>query len=78
MAKIAIIGAGGFVFPLRLIGDVLSFSELQDSELALMDIDATTLARTADAARELVAHHSLRARVTETPSAGKLWMGRIT
>ncbi len=66
MAKIAIIGAGGFVFPLRLIGDILSFSELQDSELALMDIDVTTLARTTGAARELVAHHSLNTRVTET------------
>jgi alpha-galactosidase len=25
MAKIAIIGAGGYVFPLRLVGDLLSF-----------------------------------------------------
>lgn len=48
--KIAIIGAGGFVFPLRFIGDILSFSELQAAELALMDVDAETLARTAGAA----------------------------
>lgn len=66
MAKIAIIGAGGYVFPLRLVGDILSFGELQDAELALMDINPETLARTADAARQLVAHHRLGARITAT------------
>ncbi len=40
MPRIAIIGAGGYVFPLRLIGDLLSFPELRDSTLALMDTDA--------------------------------------
>ena len=64
--KIAIIGAGGFVFPLRLIGDILSFSELQGAELALMDISADTLARTAGAARDLVTHHGLSTQITET------------
>ena len=39
MAKIAIIGAGGYVFPFRLIGDLLSFPALRNSTLALMDID---------------------------------------
>ena len=66
MAKITIIGAGGFVFPLRLIGDILSFTELQDAELALMDVDPQTLARTARAARDLVAHHGLKTRLLET------------
>lgn len=66
MAKIAIIGAGGFVFPLRLIGDLLSFSELQGAEYALMDVNPETLSRTAGAARDLVAHHGLRARISET------------
>ena len=40
MARIAIVGAGGYVFPLRLIGDLLSFPELRASTLALMDVDA--------------------------------------
>ena len=66
MSKIAIIGAGGFVFPLRLIGDLLSFPELQESTLALMDIDADRLDRTATAARELIAHHRLPTRVETT------------
>lgn len=64
--KIAIIGAGGFVFPLRLIGDILSFQELQDARLSLMDIDPNTLERTARAARELVAHHKLPTRIEST------------
>ena len=41
MTKIAIIGAGGYVFPLRLVGDLLSFPALRDSTLALMDIEPT-------------------------------------
>jgi alpha-galactosidase len=64
--KIVIIGAGGFVFPFRLIGDVLSFPVLQASTLCLMDLDADRVHRTASAARELIAHHGLGARVEET------------
>lgn len=66
MAKIAIIGAGGFVFPLRLIGDILSHPELRDSTLALMDIDADRLESTASAARGLVASHGFPTRVEAT------------
>jgi alpha-galactosidase len=66
MTKIAIIGAGGYVFPLRLIGDLLSFPALSDSTLALMDLDADRLARTTGAAAELVRHHGLPTEVTST------------
>ncbi len=66
MTKIAIIGAGGYVFPLRLIGDILSFPELQEVELALMDINPETLARTATAAEDLITHHGLEAKVDAT------------
>ena len=64
--KIAIIGAGGYVFPLRLIGDLLSFPELRGSTLSLMDIDADRVETTAAAARELVAHHRFPTRVETT------------
>jgi alpha-galactosidase len=63
MAKITIIGAGGFVFPLRLAGDILSHAALQNVTLALMDIDPVGLERTAKGVCELVAHHRLLARV---------------
>ena len=43
MAKIAFIGAGSVVFTLNLLGDILTFPELADSEIALMDIDAERL-----------------------------------
>src|SRR5215212_11518125 len=66
MTKIAIVGAGGYVFPLRLVGDLLSFLELRDATIALMDIDADRLERTADAARELVDHHRFPTRIEAT------------
>jgi len=61
MAKIAIIGAGGTVFPLRLIGDLLSFPALRDATFALMDIDLGRAGETAACARELAAHHGFPA-----------------
>jgi alpha-galactosidase len=66
LTKVAIIGAGGYVFPLRLIGDILSHPELQDCTLSLMDIDPGRLERTADAARTLVASHELPTCVEAT------------
>lgn len=63
---IAIIGAGGFVFPFRLFGDLVSFPALQGAEIRLMDIDPGRLAGVATAARELVAHHGLPTRVVAT------------
>lgn len=66
MTKIAIVGAGGYVFPLRLIGDLLSFRELRDVELTLMDLAPDRLERTAGAARALVAHHGFPTRIDAT------------
>ncbi len=64
--KITIIGAGGFVFPFRLIGDLLSFPALRGARLCLMDIDADRLDRVAGAARDLVAHHGFDVDVAPT------------
>ena len=64
--KITIIGAGGFVFPFRLIGDLLSFPALQSSQLCLMDVNPDKLAPVADAARKLAAHHGFDTDVVET------------
>jgi len=63
---IAIIGAGGFVFPFRLFGDLLSFEALRDAEIRLMDIDPDRLGGVASAARALVEHHGLPTRVVAT------------
>jgi alpha-galactosidase len=43
MPKIAMIGAGSTVFAKNLLGDILSFPELAESHVALMDIDAERL-----------------------------------
>jgi alpha-galactosidase len=44
MPRIAFIGAGSVVFTKNLLGDILSFPELRDVEIALHDIDADRLA----------------------------------
>lgn len=43
MPKITFIGAGSCVFTRALLGDILQFPELGDSEIALMDIDEERL-----------------------------------
>lgn len=49
--KITFIGAGSCVFTKTLVGDILQFPELADSEIALMDIDPDRLE-----AAEILAH----------------------
>jgi alpha-galactosidase len=44
MPKITLIGAGSTVFAKNLLGDILSFPELADSHIALMDINDERLA----------------------------------
>jgi alpha-galactosidase len=41
--KVAIIGAGSLEFASRLTADILSFPALQDTEFALVDVDAERL-----------------------------------
>jgi alpha-galactosidase len=64
--KIVIIGAGGIVFPMRLMGDLLSFSALQAADYALMDIDLPRAERTARNARELATHYQFPATINAT------------
>ncbi|MFI5040839.1 MAG: alpha-glucosidase/alpha-galactosidase, partial [Acidimicrobiales bacterium] len=59
MPKITFIGAGSTVFARNLLGDILGFEELAESEITLFDIDAERLETS-----ELVAH-----RVADTLGA---------
>ena len=43
MAKITFIGAGSTVFARNLLGDILGYEELAESEITLFDIDAERL-----------------------------------
>lgn len=66
MPKITIIGAGGYVFPLTLIRDVLSFPALRDAHFTLMDVARANLERTYGHARKLISQHGLPASVEAT------------
>ncbi len=66
MPKVAIIGAGGYVFPLTLIRDILSFPALQGVSFSLMDIAPENLARTYRLAQRLISSHELPATVEAT------------
>ena len=41
--RITLIGAGSVVFTKHLLGDILSFPELAESQITLMDIDPARL-----------------------------------
>lgn len=56
MPKIAMIGAGSTVFAKNLLGDILSFPELAESHITLMDIDPERLKTS-----EVVAHKVAKA-----------------
>jgi alpha-galactosidase len=60
------IGAGGVVFPLRLMGDFLSFPALQGATYTLMDISRERAERTATAARDLAGHYGFPATIEAT------------
>ncbi|MEF8853331.1 MAG: alpha-galactosidase [Haloarculaceae archaeon] len=66
MPRIAFIGAGSIVFARNLVGDILSFPELADSELALMDIDEHRLDQTRQVAEAIVDNEGLDATVEAT------------
>lgn len=66
MARIAFIGAGSMVFATKLISDILSFQELADSELVLMDTEEHRLSQTQQVAQAIVANESLDATIETT------------
>src|SRR3954468_192527 len=66
MTKIAIVGAGGYEFPLQLMNDFLSYPSLQGATYSLMDIDPASLGRTKRLADQLVEAHALPARIEAT------------
>jgi alpha-galactosidase len=70
--RIAIVGAGGWVFPMELVRDALAFPALQGSTLVLYDIDEAAAHRTEKAALELIELGKVPARVevpAELPAA---------
>ena len=66
MAKVALIGAGSAVFARNLIGDILSFPELSETELALMDVDEARLGTSEIVARRVAAALGASPAITAT------------
>jgi len=66
MVRIAFIGAGSMTFATKLVGDLLSFPALSDSEIALMDVDAERLETTQRAAEAMVEKGDVEATIEAT------------
>ena len=64
MTRIAFIGAGSVVFTKNLLGDILSFPELADAEIALHDIDPDRLATAAAMAHSVAGVRGASPRIT--------------
>lgn len=64
--RIAIVGAGGWVFPLVLIRDILGFEALQGSDFRLFDIDLARAQHTLAGAKALIDAHHLPASALAT------------
>jgi alpha-galactosidase len=66
MPKIALIGAGSVVFARTLISDLLTFAELRDSTIALMDVDPARLEMITDLAKRMVEQEGAGAEIEST------------
>jgi len=66
LAKIVIIGAGSHVFSRNLITDFLSYPELRNSTITLMDIDRERLSLIKAFAEKLVSQHKFETRIEST------------
>jgi alpha-galactosidase len=66
MPKITLIGAGSVVFTRNLCSDILLTPALQESTIALMDIDPDRLAQARDLVQAIVEQRGLKAQVEAT------------
>ena len=63
MPKITLIGAGSLVFSRQLIWDILSFPELSESTISLMDIDEGRLSVIAQLSEKMVKDKGGKAKI---------------
>ncbi|GAG15590.1 unnamed protein product, partial [marine sediment metagenome] len=66
MAKIVLVGAGSHVFSRHLITDILSYPELRDSTITLVDIAKEPLDLITAFARKLVKQNKFNTRIEST------------
>ena len=77
MAKIAFLGAGSFGFGRRLIGDLLSFPELLDSTIHLVDPDSERLELTHTYAQRIARELNLPTQIPHQQSVSQRWTVQI-
>ena len=75
MAKIVIIGAGSHTFSRHLITDILTYPELRNSTISLMDIATEPLDLITDFARKLVEQNGFNTKIESTTSRQKALEG---
>ena len=66
MTKISFIGAGSTVFAKNLLGDILSFPELAESTISLMDIDSARLQTSEIVAHRVAEYFGVKPRIEAT------------
>ncbi|MFQ6066871.1 MAG: alpha-glucosidase/alpha-galactosidase [bacterium] len=71
MPKITIIGAGSLVFSRQLLWDILSFPELSESTISLMDIDEKRLTFITHLAEKMAKSRETKAKIEATSDRGK-------
>lgn len=75
MPKIAMIGAGSVVFAKNLLGDILQFPELAESDISLMDIDEDRLQTAERMAHKLAEALNARPTIEATQDAERALEG---
>ncbi|MFY9814499.1 MAG: alpha-galactosidase [Dehalococcoidales bacterium] len=75
MAKIVIIGAGSHVFASRFITDIISYPELREGTITLMDIAAEPLALTTAFAKRIVEQNKFNTKIESTTDRRKALEG---
>ena len=75
MAKIALIGAGSHVFSQNLITDILSYPELRESTIALMDIAQEPLDLITAFAKRIVKQEGFNTKIESTTNRREALQG---
>jgi len=75
MAKVVIIGAGSHTFTKNLVTDIVSFPELRDSTISLMDIDKESLNVPTAFAKKLAEQNGFKTKIESTTDRRKALEG---
>jgi alpha-galactosidase len=72
MRKVAMIGAGSCVFAKNLIGDILNYPELQETQISLMDIDSERLRVSEAMTKKIIRQRGAEGKATVTATLDRV------